>query len=395
VTNDGSILGFPLSAGSSLGLWNSTTVRAIPTTEIPTLAIVNATATEVIYEASTTVSTHLRAVNLATGTDILIATRPGSSGTTRPSIANDGTLVAYVAEPLPGQPAQAWLAHTDGTAAQALTNSPEGVLEVLVDGLGTSVLAISGSRILSIDVPTGNIRELIGMTAQCYAGFESLIPGSILPINGTYLASSTQAAPIPLPNVLDGVQILMNGVSLPILSIAPTQVWFQVPFDLAPQSRVSVELKHSSVFEGCAAINAPVVERQPYLVTSSSGILTLAHQDFQSLVTQASPVEPGEIVHAYAVGLGIVVPAMQTGVATPLDRLFTLAEPFTCSIGTGPGGSLLNVLFAGLSPGAIGIYQVDVQMPSPLPTQEFFLNCGTPGNVLERHAGLVPVPMNQ
>ena len=103
--------------------------------------------------------------------------------------------------------------------------------------------------------------------------------------------------------------------------------------------------------------------RQPYLFNDGS-FLVLAHEDFSDLITNQSPVRPGEKVHAYAVGLGAVTPAVATG-----------------------------VLFAGLAPGMIGIYQIDIRMPSPLPGGDFlFLNCGTPGNDSERHGGYVPIP---
>jgi uncharacterized protein (TIGR03437 family) len=184
----------------------------------------------------------------------------------------------------------------------------------------------------------------------------------------------------------------MNNAPLPILSISPTAVWFQVPFDLVPGPAVTVELAHTSVFQGCPSIGVYVVSRTPYLITGQNGYLSLAHQDFSSLVTPASPAQPGEIVHAYAVGLGVVVPAMQTGVPTPTGQLFPLANPIDCSVGYSLGGQQLNVLFAGLAPGTIGIYQIDVQMPSTLPSRALALNCGTPGDIYERSIGAVATP---
>jgi uncharacterized protein (TIGR03437 family) len=375
LTGNGSVLGF---SSSALMLWNPTGSQAIPTVETPTSAIVNDAGTVVVYESVT----HLRAVNLSTGSDILLAQSPT---TLQPSISADGTLVAYV------QGGQIWLSRTDGTSTQQLTGLPDGFSEAVLDGLGTAVLAVTGSRVVRVDVHTSAVQELVGRTPVCIPLGVKLVPGSFYVLSGSSLADSSQVAPIPLPTELGGVQLLANNNPLPLLSVAPTAITFQVPFELPVGQTLSLYLPNASVFGGCPAVQSTVLERQPYFA-QSNGILVLAHQDFQTLVSESSPVQPGEIVHAYAIGLGAVTPPIQTGVPAPVSPLSTLSEPFDCFIGTTLGGPPINVLFAGPAPGTIGLYQVDLQMPSPLPAQEFILDCGTPNNPLERNGGLVPVP---
>jgi uncharacterized protein (TIGR03437 family) len=86
-------------------------------------------------------------------------------------------------------------------------------------------------------------------------------------------------------------------------------------------------------------------------------------------VTQYNPAVPGEMVIVYATGLGLVGPApalasIQDGVAYNGP---TLNDP-NQSVSSIIGGSTGNVLFAGLQVGAIGIYQVVLQLSSGLPT---------------------------
>jgi uncharacterized protein (TIGR03437 family) len=177
---------------------------------------------------------------------------------------------------------------------------------------------------------------------------------------------------------------------LPILSVSPTEIWFQVPFNLPVGSTPTVAVEQSSLFNGCSGGAAQVVERAPYFF--NGGGLTAAHQDFSGLVTMQAPAKPGEVVTFWGVGLGAVTPEAQTGVSTPLAPLYRLAAEFECHSGPLVDGPALDVLFAGLAPSMIGVYQVSVRMPEPAPGTSFvFVNCGTPGSATERHGGLIPV----
>src|ERR1019366_3945300 len=79
--------------------------------------------------------------------------------------------------------------------------------------------------------------------------------------------------------------------------------------------------------------------------------------------TSGSAKRGGSIV-VYANGLGPVDAAQSSGdpaSATVLTR--TNAAPTTTI-----GGSAATVLFSGLTPGSIGLYQVNVAVPSDAPT---------------------------
>jgi uncharacterized protein (TIGR03437 family) len=86
-------------------------------------------------------------------------------------------------------------------------------------------------------------------------------------------------------------------------------------------------------------------------------------------VTTDNPANPGEMVVVFATGLGLVGPApataaIQDGVAYNGPTLNDPTSPVSSLI----GGSTANVLFGGLQVGAIGVYQVVLQLSSGLPT---------------------------
>jgi uncharacterized protein (TIGR03437 family) len=86
-------------------------------------------------------------------------------------------------------------------------------------------------------------------------------------------------------------------------------------------------------------------------------------------VTSSNPAVPGEMIGVFATGLGLVGPpaakdSINDGVAYSGPSLNDPNSPVSSII----GGSTGNVLYAGLQPGAIGVYYVVVQLDSSLPT---------------------------
>ncbi len=88
------------------------------------------------------------------------------------------------------------------------------------------------------------------------------------------MAERAEAATAPLPDRLGGISITADGVRLPLSSVRPTEIWFQVPFEMRPgTTRVAVEI--ASLFVGCGGVRRNVVERAPFFFGQSD--LTLAH----------------------------------------------------------------------------------------------------------------------
>ena len=161
-------------------------------------------------------------------------------------------------------------------------------------GNGQTAIAATNGRLVSIDIATGAVRELIPTTPICYPGIQmsgygrlSLAPGSLFSIRGTALAASTQAASAPLPTELAGTQVLMNGTPLPLLSVSPTEVWFQVPFEAPPGTIATLTIDYGSPFGGCSVV-LPISGRGPAFFWDNGGNVISIHQGFTGLVTRQS-----------------------------------------------------------------------------------------------------------
>jgi hypothetical protein len=117
--------------------------------------------------------------------------------------------------------------------------------------------------------------------------------------------------------------------------------------------------------------SAKASEGAQVIMTPTTPALCCANVE-GALVTPDNPALPGETIYVYATGLGIIKPdearaALETGarykgpeINEPLDFVSSLA-----------GGKTANVLLAAMVPGQVGIYRVDLELNSDLPTNPF------------------------
>jgi hypothetical protein len=144
---------------------------------------------------------------------------------------------------------------------------------------------------------------------------------------------------------------------------------------------------------------------------------TVTHAD-GTLVTAATPGKANEVLVIYAFGLGQTTPAVKTGSATPTPApvlgpaIFGSARtvelqydfrpnaepsrPFNVLTGvispTPPTAPVLflSPVFVGLTPGQVGLYQINVQLPSAFPAA--VLSCTTV-SVCTGNLAFCPLPI--
>jgi uncharacterized protein (TIGR03437 family) len=199
------------------------------------------------------------------------------------------------------------------------------------------------------------------------AGFTSgTTRGSIATIFGTFLASGTESAStVPLPTTLGNVQVSVNGVRAPLFYVSPKQINFQVPFEAPLQGTASVTVIRDGVSSSTATIALAPYAPAVFTYSRSSNTIDpiIVHATTNQVVTPASPAVPGEYVMVYATGIGDLTTVPVTGNVSPSAPLAAANATATATI----GGAQAPVSFAGLTPGAIGLAQFNVQVPGSLP----------------------------
>ena len=187
-----------------------------------------------------------------------------------------------------------------------------------------------------------------------------LAPGSLFSIFGTDLAATIkQADSLPLPVTLEGVTVeVIDGATTmkaPLFFVSPGQVNGQLPYDL---KGTSVQLRVRNSKGDSAPATVAIAPRAPRLFPWEGTNAIVVHNDYR-LVTAQAPAMPGEYLIAFLVGMGPVNPPVAAGVAAPVSTLSSLTEKASIRL----GGVEANVLFSGLAPYYVGLYQVNFQMP--------------------------------
>ena len=168
-----------------------------------------------------------------------------------------------------------------------------------------------------------------------------------------------------------------------MLTATALQLDIEIPWEAHPGSFTLTLRNSSSPFESVQPIDlldyAPTFERSG-LPGDANRPPVVAHQDFRGLVTFSDPAASGETVHLYMTGLGDVQPRPFTGQTSSFlawanqRPLCWLISSFAQTQTPAP------VLFAGIAPGLIGIYQVDVTIPASYPSSVVTMSCVDQGS---------------
>lgn len=192
-------------------------------------------------------------------------------------------------------------------------------------------------------------------------------PGELVNLYGSFGVPLQVDSVLPIPTVLGGVQVMVNGTAAPVLVVSENQLSVWVPYEVSGDYFATFQ----AIVNGSKSNSVTV-----YVDNSAPGIYTLAetgigagailHLDY-SLVTDSSPAKPGETVQLFMNGLGTVTPTVADGAAAPSDPLSNADETADLVVYLDDGvdtPAQANVLFAGLAPGLSGLYQVDFTVPS-------------------------------
>ncbi len=291
-----------------------------------------------------------------------------------PAVSNDGGTELYLA-PVGGV-SQVFVVLAGGAPRQ-VTEAAEGIAEATLSGDGRIVYAATSfGRILRLDPAAITTVELVGRTPSLSGNSgDSLVPGFPLPDSGPRPGGQDRRRPNAASPRTGGHFGETRGragshrggdagTDLDPGSLGPPG---RRCLTRQPQYTVDAQLG-SSAFVSDGPVVLPSRVRQPRFehaaCPGNAFCPAIAHHDFSGLVTREHPAQAGEVVHAYMTGLGAVDPKQPDDTAGPVSPLARTVQPPHCFLLQGIQGDGMPVLFAGLAPGMIGIYQVSFTLPA-------------------------------
>jgi uncharacterized protein (TIGR03437 family) len=186
-------------------------------------------------------------------------------------------------------------------------------------------------------------------------------PGGLVSVIGTDLSPVNVATrEIPIPIALADSCLTVNGIGIPLLLVSGTQINAQLPFNIDGNSQLVLRTPGgvSDNLNFTIQANAPSVFRTT-AVGGSDNLATVYRAENNELVSDSNPVRAGDELVIYATGLGRTSPAVEAGTASPSEPLaLAMTQPEVAL-----DGSPAAVDYAGLTPGGIGVYQINVRIP--------------------------------
>ena len=196
-----------------------------------------------------------------------------------------------------------------------------------------------------------------------------LSPGTIAQVYGSGLApKSVSTGMLPLPTTFNSTFALVGSQQAPLYSVSNGQIDIQIPNELSANQQIPVLLSVNNALT--LPVILDVVPAAPGVLSANDGptppsvqngahIIAQHAADF-SLVSSSHPAKPGEYLVIYLVGMGVTDPAVTSGTQTPASPLAKVTKQPTVTVASQPA----SVVFAGLTPGFVGLYQINFQVPA-------------------------------
>lgn len=254
---------------------------------------------------------------------------------------------------------------TSGCLASATLGDALGFANTLnfaIGGLHGESLELAAANSEFVRTGSGhsaflNPSQSIGNVAS-YA-YSATPPGSVFALFGENLATrAADAVTTNLPTTLLNTSVTINGELAPLFYVDPLQIDAQMPWDIPGNTVASVIVTNGTSVSNAAAVYVPAAGT-PGISVYSNNRAVVVNVD-GSVNSGAAPASVGDEVVVYFTGGGPVMAAgaLKTGAPAPAG-LSPVTGDNSITLGTVPA----NVVYMGLTPGSIGLYQANFIVP--------------------------------
>lgn len=241
-------------------------------------------------------------------------------------------------------------------SGRTMAVDPSGANAYMISESGLSIIPLT-------PIPASGRPAVARGGAVNLASYQSAVAvNGLLSIFGTNLGSTAQASSTPLPDILGGTCVTLNNIPLPLFVVSPGQINAQIPPNFAAGSFPLV-VRSIANNTPSASTSITVSKTAPAVFTDGSGNALIYHSD-GSLVTKNNPTTRDQKLVMYATGLGATTGgAVTTGMPSPTSPLAVVSGVQVFFGNPTYSQSPIIVDWAGLAPGLIGVYQINLTVP--------------------------------
>jgi uncharacterized protein (TIGR03437 family) len=294
---------------------------------------------------------------------------PGTIEQVNLTTGNGIQPTAMVEAPVLGATSSTTTANTTTPVSPTAASSASGFTRTLAPLPTQSsiiVLSTSGFTVLPWTYAASVAPPQISAIVSAADSKSAAAPGGLITIYGSNLSPTNLAtSQIPVPTALANSCITVNGQPIPLIFVSPNQINAQMPFQAVGVETVVVHTPGgtSDNYNLIVQPTAPAVflsgvagpeTNLPTVIRAANGLLA----------TDSNPIHPNDVLVIYVTGLGQTNPAGLTGYPASGNPLSSALTPTTVTL----GGMNLPVTYAGLAPGEVGVYQINVTVPGGTPT---------------------------
>ena len=188
-----------------------------------------------------------------------------------------------------------------------------------------------------------------------------LAPGALISIFGTDLATGTYSAgAVPLPTELNGTSVKIGGKDAPLVFVSAGQINAQVPYEALEGANVPVVVKVNGVSSPMG--NVSVIPAAPGVFQFGNKRAVVQNDDY-TVNDVGNGAAAGSYIVAYMTGCGQLDNPVATGQAAGSEPLSRPKGSASAAINNQP----VEIAYAGLTPGFIGLMQMNLKIPSLAP----------------------------
>jgi uncharacterized protein (TIGR03437 family) len=239
----------------------------------------------------------------------------------------------------------------------------------LYQGSVGSYVKFSTPTIANGKVYVGTLNSVVafGLQGQATGGVVSVVnagdfqpgpvaPGSIVSLFGSSLATDDAASGAPWPKVLSGTSVFVNGVPAPLGYVSPGQINAQIPDETNAGSATITVVASGHVLPPKLVAVQPSA---PSLFVDSENHAIAQNQD-GTTNGAGHPALPGTLLTVYLTGQGALTTPIADGAAAPAGSPIGPQGLVTVTV----DGRSVGVVSSRMSPGAVGVLEVTIAVPS-------------------------------